>query len=201
MSNECSKAIPRRLDAKVFASRYFIGEGIDIGSGSPGLGNVDFLGNQGEAFPRMSSCRPWDVEDGDAQYMAGVPDETFDFVHSAHTLEHMVDPGVALKNWLRILKPGGFLVALVPDEDLYEHGFWPSRFNGDHKWSFTIAKARNAPESINLADIIVRVAPEATIVKLELLESTFDASLAREIDQTGGPAECAIEFVIRKPKA
>ncbi|MGH1556812.1 hypothetical protein ACRAWD_01360 [Caulobacter segnis] len=34
----------------------------------------------------------------------------------------MRDPKEALENWLRILKPGGHLVCLIPDEDLYEQG-------------------------------------------------------------------------------
>jgi SAM-dependent methyltransferase len=200
VSNECSKAIPRRVAAKVFASHYFVGDGIDIGSGSPTLGNVDFLGNQKAAFPLMRSCRSWDIEDGDAENLAGIPDASFDFVHSSHTLEHMHNPGRALRNWFRVLRPGGYLVAMVPDEDLYEHGFWPSRFNGDHKWSFTIKKIVSPmPRSLNLDDLLLVHMPlGSTLVKLELLHGTFDPTLAREVDQTGGPAECAIEVVVRK---
>ena len=55
-----------------------------------------------------------------AELMASVADNTYDFVHSSHCLEHMRDPARAMHNWLRILKPGGHLVCLVPDEDLYE---------------------------------------------------------------------------------
>ncbi|MBV5346213.1 MAG: methyltransferase domain-containing protein, partial [Rhodoferax sp.] len=74
-----------------------------------------------------------------------------DFVHSSHCLEHMRDVREALKNWIRIVKPGGFLILTVPDEDLYEQGQWPSRFNTDHKWSFTIHKERSTmPSSINV---------------------------------------------------
>ena len=34
----------------------------------------------------------------------GVKDETYDFVYSSHTLEHINDIYTALKNWIRILK-------------------------------------------------------------------------------------------------
>ena len=91
----------------------------------------------------FDSCKNWDLPDGDAQYLAGVPDGTYDFLHSSHCLEHMVDPGIAMANWVRVVRGGGYLVITIPDEELYEHLHWPSRFNGDHKWSFTIY--RGAP--------------------------------------------------------
>ena len=52
----------------------------------------------------------------------------------------MRDPRSAIAQWWGLVKPGGVLFVIVPDEDLYEQGFWPSRFNCDHKWTFTIAK-------------------------------------------------------------
>jgi hypothetical protein len=42
-----------------------------------------------------------------------------------------------------VLKPGGHLVCLVPDEDLYEQGMFPSTFNDDHKRTLTIAKKKS----------------------------------------------------------
>lgn len=91
----------------------------------------------------MSEVRTWDWEDGDAQFLASVSDGEFDFVHSSHCLEHLVDPRKGLRNRLRVGRPGGYLVVTVPDEDLYEQGIFPSTFNQDHKWTFTIWKARS----------------------------------------------------------
>ena len=107
--HETSKAVQRRLHDTNFVSRYFRGNGIDIGAGN------DPLSQYGELFPLMNICLSWDKSDGDAQTMFGVPDETYDFVHSSHCLEDMADPVLALKHWLRILKPGWHLIVTVPD--------------------------------------------------------------------------------------
>src|SRR5262249_11048404 len=132
---EQSKAAKRRFNDGAFLARYFVGHGIDIG------GKPDPLGQYAGIFPLMQSCRTEDLEDRDAQYMMGVPDDAFDFVHSSHCLEDINDVREALQNWIRVVKPGGYLIVTIPDEDLYEQGHWPSHFNVQHKWTFTIAKA------------------------------------------------------------
>lgn len=49
-----------------------------------------------------------------AQYLKSIPDESMDFVLSSHVFEHMENVGVALQNWLRVLKPGKHLVMAIP---------------------------------------------------------------------------------------
>ncbi len=190
---ECSKSIARRQSDPNFLNRYFSGDGIDIG-GAP-----DPLSLYSELFPRMGSVRIWDLADGDAELMEGVADASFDFVHSSHCLEHLSDPARGLANWFRILKPGGYLVVTVPDEDLYEQGVFPSSFNTDHKWTFTIFKQDSwSAHSRNLLAMLSALGPAADIQKLELLSASFRYELPR-FDQTLTPiAEAGIEFVIRK---
>ena len=192
--NEQSKAAKRRFSDGAFHTRYFVGKGVDIG------GKPDPLGQYSGAFCRMESVRVWDLEDGDAQKMGGVPAASFDFVHSSHCLEHMNDVYEALENWIRIVKPGGFLIITVPDEDLYENGQWPSRYNSDHKWSFTIHKNKSKlPRSINMIDLLANFTPLAEVERIVLVRDFFQDSYAGKIDQTLTPvAECAIEFVLRK---
>jgi len=190
---ECSKSIQRRLSDSNFIRRYFNGDGLDIG------GKPDPLGLYQELFCQMKSVKTWDWEDGDAQMMAGVPDGKYDFVHSSHCLEHLVDPREGLVNWLRIVRPGGYLVVTVPDEDLYEQGVFPSTFNKDHKWTFTIFKHRSwCNRSINVLDLVCDLGEGAELVRLEQLSATYRFDLPR-YDQTLTPVgECGIEFVIRK---
>lgn len=42
------------------------------------------------------------------------PDEEFDLVWSHHSLEHSFSPLLALREWYRVLKPGGYLAVTVP---------------------------------------------------------------------------------------
>ncbi len=110
------------IRTKEFFTKYCQGKGIDIGAG-----DSTFVPNS-ESF---------DVKDGDAN----VIDEyrkplSYDFVHSSHCLEHMNNPKSALQTWWNLLKPGGYLILVVPDERLYEQGIWPSIFGLGHKWSF-----------------------------------------------------------------
>jgi len=191
--NETSKAVMRRLRDSRFARHYFVGDGVDIGAGR------DTLAQYAEFFPAMRSCRGWDLPDGDAQLMGGVADASFDFVHSSHCLEHMVDVHAAFDRWLQILRPGGHMVTLVPDEDLYEQGHFPSRFNSDHKWTFTLSKASSwSPKSISLLPFLHGFAGRADVLKVELLNETYRYRV-RGVDQTLTPvAESAIEFIVRR---
>jgi len=189
---ECSKTIIRRMSDPNFMRLYFKGHGIDIG------GKPDPLTLYTELFPLMKSVKIWDKEDGDAQKMFSEDDEIYDFVHSSHCLEHLDDPVLALHNWLRILKPNGYLIITVPDEDLYEQGKFPSTFNEDHKWTFTIWKSSSwSKVSINIIDLIQVFIRDVSIEKIELLNSTY-RTLPR-YDQTLTPiAECGIEIILRK---
>ena len=190
---ECGKAAGRRLWEPSFSTRYLVGHGIDIGGGS------DPLSLYRELFTRIESVKTWDKSDGDAQLMRGEKNESYDFVHSSHCLEHLVEPREGLENWFRILKPGGHMIVTVPDEDLYEQGSFPSLFNPDHNWTFTIHKTASwSPKSVNLVELLLSLGSSAQILKLQLFDSTFRYELP-VLDQTLTPVcESAIEFVVRK---
>lgn len=62
------------------------------------------------------------------------PDESQDTVFSSHCYEHIANYRVALREWYRVLKVGGYMVVLVPHRYLYERrSMVPSFFNSDHK--------------------------------------------------------------------
>ncbi|WP_320169169.1 methyltransferase domain-containing protein [Maridesulfovibrio sp.] len=195
MAKEQSKAAKRRYNLGQFHTRYFAGDGIDIGGGP------DPLGQYAGVFARMRSCRTWDKVDGDAMLMQGVEDSSYDFLHSSHCLEDLEDVNIAMKNWIRIVRPGGYLVITVPDEDMYEQGIWPSNYNRAHKWTFAVYKTRSwSPRSVNVLDLVTGFGDQVYLEKLEVVRDFFRAGLAeRKIDQTRTTVcESCIEFILRK---
>jgi hypothetical protein len=129
--------------------------------------------------------------------MEGVEDNQYNFVHSSHCLEHLNNVYVAMSNWIRITKPGGFIIVTVPDEDMYEHLCWPSPHNPDHKWSFTIYKTRSKmPRSINIVDLCLHFADQIQVEKIQQIRD-FWVETKEDLTQKHNP-ECAIEFVFRK---
>lgn len=190
---ECGKASARRQGDPAFTTQFLTGAGLDI------LGGPDPLSLYLEMFPRIAGLRVWNPQDGDPQSLAGVPDASYDFVHSCHRLALFPDPAAALANWFRVVKPGGHLVVTVPDEDMYEQGVFPSSFNKDHKWSFTLFKTKSFHgRSLNVLDLVKGLGPAADIRRLTTIDAGYRRRLPR-MDQTLTPvAEAAIEFVVRK---
>lgn len=188
--NETAKAVARRVNDHAFHF-YLAGSGIDIGCGRCPLSLYRHL------FPTMGTVRPWDVEDGDAQTMVGIPKGAYTWAHSSHCLEHLRDPFAALRRWLEIVTD--YVIVTVPDWRLYEHRQWPSQYNGDHKWAFTL-ESPPAEHVIDVLELVQSVRDIASPVRIVSLESTFNRGIEfTGADQTLGPiAECAIEIVLSK---
>lgn len=195
--HEASKAVARYLHDSEYARRFIVGNVLDIGAGN------DPLIRWAEFFPLVKAMRPWDVQDGDAQLLKGLAPSSYETVFSSHCLEHMVDPWDALARWFEVLKPGGHLVIIVPDEDLYEQGVWPSVHNTDHKHTFTLWKPSSwSPVSINVVDLIKGLGPQALPLRMQLLTRSFRYIHNPDDDQTMGPVgESAIEFIVLKMPA
>ena len=89
---------------------------------------------------------------------------------------------------------------VVPDEDMYEQGVFPSTWNNDHKWTFTTCKQESwSPKSINFTTLAMEVSDISHMLKLEQLDRAFRYGIDQRFDQTVTPvAECAIELILRK---
>jgi SAM-dependent methyltransferase len=52
----------------------------------------------------------------DAVDIPVINNETYDFIFSSHTLEHIANPLKAIKEWLRIVKKDGYIIIIVPEK-------------------------------------------------------------------------------------
>jgi SAM-dependent methyltransferase len=158
MTNEASKT--RAVRGKDFDETYLRGRVIDIGCGP------DLI---------VAHAEPFDLGHGDAQEIAKLrPHLAYDAVCGSHCLEHMKDVPAALTQWWALVRKGGYLVLVVPDEDLYEQGGWPSLFNSDHKATFRIGKKTTwSPVSYDIV-ALVQSLDRAEIVSCERQDTNYD---------------------------
>lgn len=159
--DEASKT--RKLRGGDFEKRYLSGKVIDIGAG---------------ADPVCPWAESFDVADGDASFITRYRrPQTYDTVHSSHCLEHLPAPAEALQEWWQLVKPGGYLVLVVPHEDLYEQGFWPSRFNPDHKATFRLGGSSSwSPVSFDIRALVLGL-PGASLISAEIQDFAYIQSL------------------------
>lgn len=193
MSFETSKAMRRRFredDAGIYPWRqWFRGNGIDIGCGPDKVSLETFIG--------------FDQQDGDANKLSAYfPAMQFDVIHGSHVLEHMHDPVAAIRDWFKLLKPGGRMIQTVPDWCAYEQMTWPSKFNPDHKssWS-TVYKGSIAPIHVYLPKFLNDLNHIAEMKLCRYVEENYDWKLPLSIDQTWNPeanVEIWCEFVLIK---
>lgn len=200
---ETSKAMQRRWkqhDSGDFPWRdLFTGNGLDVGSGDDPL----------------TCARPFDLPDGGGDDIRDFfPVGTqFDWIHASQVLEHMLDPAKALYSWIDLVRPGGHIIATVPDWELYEKKTWPSKWNAGHQTGWTLSRDI-IPEyfgdrmKVEGSSNLILKLPEwlrqfpVDVIKCDLVDTNYDRSVGPEVDQTFDETkgvEAFIEFVLRKP--
>lgn len=191
---ETSKATERRLEEGEIWLSIFTGKGIDVGSGDDPL------------VWKGTEIKTFDIEDGDANHLSTYfESETFDFLHASQCLEHMNNPLEALLDWSKVVKKGGHLVITVPDFVLYEKLNFPSRWNPDHKstWS-SFVKGSWAPYHVYIPDLVKFIEFKiGDVIISRLVDRYYDYFKGNDVDQTFNyedKVECFQEIVIRKIK-
>jgi SAM-dependent methyltransferase len=53
----------------------------------------------------------------EASALDAIADESYDYVLSSHCIEHMANPLKGIREWRRVLRPGGVLALVVPHKD------------------------------------------------------------------------------------
>lgn len=149
--------------SKEFYDRYMTGRVIDIGCGN------DLV---------VPDAEPFDLQHGDANNILDYKEPaSYDCVYSSHVLEHMIDVERALGQWWQLVGPGGYMVLVVPDAELYEQGMWPSLFNPDHKATFALdQRPVLEPQPYCVKTLLGRL-PGARIIEIALQDDGYDYSL------------------------
>ena len=167
MVDEASKT--NAIRGADFAEKFLHGKVIDIGCGADKV---------------CPWAEPFDQEHGDANVITRYRQKnTYDAVHSSHCLEHMFDPVKALHEWWQLVKPGGHIITIVPHEDLYEQGIWPSLFNGDHKTTFRLSDKSSWSKVSYHAEAIHKELPGAEIISAEIHDHGYDYALLHKPGQ------------------
>ncbi|MBL7206315.1 MAG: class I SAM-dependent methyltransferase [Candidatus Aenigmarchaeota archaeon] len=129
--NKSSKIISNDKKTKPYWQRFFSdfeGRILDVGCGNGNFVSLDKeniigIDNDPDALKACSdrglNCLLMDV-----QKTLDFPDNTFDCVHASQILEHLNNPVPLVKEFYRILKPNGILIAAVPDAKKIGHQFW-----------------------------------------------------------------------------
>lgn len=194
--NEASKAHKRRMredsdDDFPWKEILTSGPGVDAGCGPDKIPLDNIVG--------------FDLP-GDANHLSNYfPPESQSVLHSSQLFEHLHNPRAAFADWMKVLKPGGWMIMTVPEAVLYGDMMWTAgpRFNTDHKstWSVFI-KGSPAPIHIYAPYFVNEMAEQHGLTRhlLRLVDDGYDYSKMWMVDQTFpvDGAECFIEMVWEK---
>ncbi len=64
---------------------------------------------------RYYASRVGAVHIHDATALTTIKNATYDFLFASHALEHIANPLKALSEWIRVVKPGGHIILILPE--------------------------------------------------------------------------------------
>lgn len=99
---------------------YCTGFGCDIGFGGDKIKKSDCMGIDFAKPYAFAGEDKVDIACDLSKENIPVKDNIFDFVYSSHLIEDFADTGRILREFTRILKPGGNLILVFPDQAAYE---------------------------------------------------------------------------------
>lgn len=114
-----------RVQRSLLAQKYFSGNGAEIGAFvqtimTPKASSTTYIDQYPASYWLNTDYGHLKIVDpdiiDDAKRLSSIESGTFDYLAAAHVLEHIDDPIEAMKNWLRVVKPGSYLIIAVPDK-------------------------------------------------------------------------------------
>ena len=146
--SETAKARPR-------LAPYCTGNGIDIGPGGDPIT---------PAAVRVDLATPYSTVGDNPVQLSGTAtdlhwfrDGSLDYVYSSHVLEDFIETEQVLREWLRVLKPGGKLIIFCPDEQRFRKhcAATGQLYNDNHKHAdFSLKFVKDALDRIGQSDVV-----------------------------------------------
>jgi ubiquinone/menaquinone biosynthesis C-methylase UbiE len=99
---------------------YCQGQGCDIGFGGDKIKKENCTGIDYAQPYAYTGKDKVDIACDVMNEKIPVADNTFDYVYTSHLIEDFTDTRQALEDFIRILKPGGTLILVFPDQQKYE---------------------------------------------------------------------------------
>jgi len=99
---------------------YCQGYGCDIGFGGDKIKKEDCAGIDYAAPYTSTGKDKVDIACDVINEKIPVADNTFDYVYTSHLIEDIPDTKKGLQEFIRVLKPGGNLILVFPDQPKYE---------------------------------------------------------------------------------
>lgn len=96
---------------------YCRGNGLDIGYGGDPIVDSAIALDQISRYSYVGSLPQHLAADARDLYMFA--DNALDYVYSSHCIEDFEDTAAVLREWARVVRPGGHLCLLFPDEQVY----------------------------------------------------------------------------------
>jgi predicted SAM-dependent methyltransferase len=96
---------------------FCAGYGVDLGYGGDPIAEHAIRVDMPQPYTRLGEA-PVQLG-GAAEHLVWFRDDTLDFVYSSHLLEDFDDTEAVLREWLRVLRPGGRLILYCPDEQRF----------------------------------------------------------------------------------
>lgn len=123
------RLIPHRSETsrhRVLLEKFCRGCGIDIGFGGDSITPTAIRMDLPSPY---TSVGPSTVQlGGDCRNLSWFRDNALDYVYSSHVLEDFPEHETAaiLREWTRVIRPGGRLILLLPDQERYLAYCWRS---------------------------------------------------------------------------
>lgn len=99
------------------ASKYCIGKGLDLGCGGDKLTPETWGFDMPIPYTHVGNDT---IElRGDARNLSFINNNSIDYIFSSHLLEDFPNTEEVLREWFRVIKPGGLLMLYLPHEMRY----------------------------------------------------------------------------------